>query len=88
MTRQGNGLLAYNCHQLTLFPGKISFYPKNFKMLFGARVTEEVGDLYLFSSLPLAFCCREITTESLELRIELLLCKRLLVGQTAIIGFV
>ena len=39
-------------------------------MLFGARVTEEVGDLSLFSSLALTFCCREITTESLELRIE------------------
>ena len=71
VTRQGNELLAYDCHQLTLFPGRISFYPKNFKMLlFVARVTEDVGDLYLFSSLALAFCCREITTESLELRIE------------------
>ena len=70
VTRQGNELLAYDCHQLTLFPRKISFYPKNFKtLLFGVRVTEDVGDLYLFSSLALAFCCREITTESLELRI-------------------
>ena len=77
VTRQGNGLLAYDCHQLTLLPRKISFYPKNFKMLlFGARVTEDIGDLYLFSSLALAFCCREITTESLELRIELLLFKK------------
>ena len=68
VTRQGNELLAYDCHQLTLFPRRISFYPKNFKMLlFVARVTEDVGDLYLFSSLALAFCCREITTESLEL---------------------
>ena len=52
-------------------------------MLFVARVTEDVGDLYLFSSLALAFCCREITIESLELRIELLLFKKtpLLVGQ-------
>ena len=67
VTRQGNGLLAYDCHQVTLFSGKINFYPKNFKMLlFGARVTEDVGDLYLFSSLALAFCCREITTESKE----------------------
>ena len=41
-----------------------------------ARVTDDVGDLYLFSSLALAFCCREITTESLELRIELLLFKK------------
>ena len=65
VTRQGNGLLTYDCHQLTLFPRKINFYPKNFKMLlFGARVTEDVGDLYLFSSLALAFCYREITTES------------------------
>ena len=77
VTRQGNELLAYDCHQLTLFPRKISFYPKKFKMLlFVARVTEDVGDLYLFSSLALAFCCREITTESLELRIELLLFKK------------
>ena len=30
VTRQGNGLLAYDCHQLTLFPVKISFYLKNF----------------------------------------------------------
>ena len=77
VTRQGNELLAYDCHQLTLFPRRISVYPKNFKMLlFVARVTEDVGDLYLFSSLALAFCCREITTESLELRIELLLFKK------------
>ena len=69
VTRQGNGLLAYDCHQLTLFPRKISFYPKNFKMLFGTRVTEDVGDLYLFSSVALAFCCREVTTKSSELRI-------------------
>ena len=48
VTRQGNGLLAYDCHQLTLFPRKISFYPKNFKMLFGARVTEDIGNLYLY----------------------------------------
>ena len=49
VTRQGNRLLAYDCHQLTLFPRKISFYPKNFKLLlFGARVTEDVDDLYLF----------------------------------------
>ena len=76
VTRQGNELLAYDCHQMTLFPRRISFYPKNFKMLlFVARVTEDVGDLYLFSSLALAFCCREITTESSELRIELLLLK-------------
>ena len=69
VNRHGNGLLAYDCHQLTLFPRKISFYPKNFKMLlFEARVTEDVGDFYLFSSLALAFCCREITTEPLELR--------------------
>ena len=74
VTRQGNELLAYDCHQMTLFPRRISFYPNNFKMLlFVARVTEDVGDLYLFSSLALAFCCREITTESSELRIELLL---------------
>ena len=74
VTRQGNELLSYDCYQLTLFPRRVSFYPKNFKMLlFVARVTEDVGDLYLFSSLALAFCCREITTESLELRIELLL---------------
>ena len=45
-------------------------------LLFGVRVTENVGDLYLFSSLALPFCCREITTESLELRIELLLFKK------------
>ena len=90
VTRQGNGLLAYDCHQLTLFPRKISFYPKNFKMLlFEARVTEDVGDLYLFSSLALAFCCREITTESLELRIELLLFKKTPCwADFAIIGFV
>ena len=31
-------------------------------LLFVARVTEDVGDL---SSLALAFCCIEITTESL-----------------------
>ena len=42
-------------------------------LLFVARVTEDVGDL---SSLALAFCCREITTESLEFRIELLLFKK------------
>ena len=54
VTRQGNELLAYDCHQLTLFPRRISSYPKNFKMLlFVARVTEDVGDL---SSLALAFC--------------------------------
>ena len=89
VTRQGNGLLAYDCHQLTLFPRKISFYPKNFKMLlFVARVTEDIGDLYLFSSLALAFCCREITTESLELRIELLLFKKTPCwADFAIIGF-
>ena len=89
VTRQGNGLLAYDCRQLTLFPRKISFYPKNSKMLlFGARVTEDVGDLYLFSSLALAFCCREITTESLELRIELLLFKKTHCwADFAIIGF-
>ena len=41
VTRQGNELLAYDCHQLTLFPRRISSYPKNFKMLlFVARVTE------------------------------------------------
>ena len=45
-------------------------------LLFGARVTEDIGNLYLFSSLALAFCCREITTESLGLRIELLLFKK------------
>ena len=61
VARQGNGLLAYDCHQLTLFPRKISFYPKNFKMLlFGARVTEDVGDLYLFSSLALAFTAERL----------------------------
>ena len=77
VTRQGNELLAYDCHQLTLFPRRVSVYPKNFKMLLiVARVTEDVGDLYLFSSLALAFCYREITTESLELRIELLLFKK------------
>ena len=71
---QGNELLAYDCHQLTLFPRRISSYPKNFKMLlFVASVTEDVGDL---SSLALAFCCREITTEALQLRIELLLFKK------------
>ena len=48
---QGNELLAYDCHQLTLFPRRISSYPKNFKMLlFVARVTEDVRDL---SSLAL-----------------------------------
>ena len=89
VTRQGNGQLAYDCHQLTLFPRKSSFYPKNLKMLlFGARVTEDVGDLYLFSSVALAFCCREITTESLELRIELLLFKKTpCSADFAIIGF-
>ena len=57
VTRQGNELLAYDCHQLTLFLRRISSYPKNFKMLlFVARVTEDVGDL---SSVALAFCCRE-----------------------------
>ena len=62
VTRQGNELLAYDCHQLTLFPRRISSYTKNFKMLlFVARVTEDVGDL---SSLALAFCRREITTEN------------------------
>ena len=84
---QGNELLAYDCHQLTLFPRRISSYPKNFKMLlFVARVTEDVGDL---SSLPLAFCCKEITTESLQLRIELLLFKKTPCwADFAIIGFV
>ena len=87
VTRQGNEVLAYDCHQLTLFPRRISSYPKNFKMLlFVARVTEDVGDL---SSLALAFCCREITTESLELRIELLLFKKTPCwADFAIIGFV
>ena len=87
VTRQGNELLAYDCHQLTLFPGRISSYPKNFKMLlFVARVTEDVGDL---SSLALDFCCKEITTESLELRIELLLFKKTPCwADFAIIGFV
>ena len=85
--RQGNELLAYDCHQLTLFPRRISSYPKNFKiLLFVARVTEDVGDL---SSLALAFCCREIATESLELRIELLLFKKTPCwADFAIIGFV
>ena len=90
VTRQGNELLAYDCHQLTLFPRRISSYPKKFKMLlFVARVTEDVGDL---SSLALAFCWREIiliTTESLELRIELLLFKKTPCwADFAIIGFV
>ena len=87
VTRQGNELLAFDCHQLTLFPRRISPYPKNFKMLlFVARVTEDVGDL---SSLALAFCCIEITTESLELRIELLLFKKTPCwADFAIIGFV
>ena len=30
VTRQGNELLAYDCHQLTLFPRRISSHPKNF----------------------------------------------------------
>ena len=80
VTKQGNGLFAYDCHQLTLFSRKTSFYPKNFKMLFGARVTEDVGDLYLFLSLALAFCCREITTESLEVRIIAVVQKDSLLG--------
>ena len=49
-------------------------------MLFGARVTEDVGDLYLFLSLALAFCCREITTESLEVRIIAVVQKDSLLG--------
>ena len=89
VSRQGNELIAYDCHQLTLFHRKIGFYPKNLKMLSGARLTEDVGDLYLFSSLALAFCCRENTTESLELRIELLLFKKIPCwADFAIIGFV
>ena len=54
-------------------------------LLFVARVTEDVDDL---SSLALAFCCREITTESSELRIELLLFKKTPCwADFAIIGF-
>ena len=57
-------------------------------LLFGARVTEDVGDLYLFSSLALASCCRETTTKSFELRIELLLFKKTPCwADFAIIGF-
>ena len=81
VTRQRNGLLAYDCHQLTLFPRKISFYPKNFKMLlFGARVTEDVGNLYLFSISCSCFLLQRdynrIELNWIELRIELLLFKK------------
>ena len=87
VTRQGNELLAYDCHQLTLFPRRIISYPKNFKMLlFVARVTEDVGDL---SSLLHLLLLQRLTTESLELRIELLLFKKTPCwADFAIIGFV
>ena len=49
-------------------------------LLFGVSVTEDIGDLYLFSSLALAFCCRGITTESSELRIIAVVQKDSLLG--------
>ena len=61
VSRQGNELIAYDCHQLTLFPRKIVFYPKNFKMLlFGARLTEDIGDLYFFHLLHLLFAAERL----------------------------